>query len=105
MSSPYALIRDAILNKRQVIAVYNGHLREMCPHVLGRKHGREQALFYQFAGTSSSGLGPPGSGENWRCIPVGKLTDVSVKEGPWHTAPTHSRPQTCVDEIDVDVKL
>lgn len=106
MSETYTLIRDAILNKRQVIAVYNGHLREMCPHVLGKKHGREQALFYQFGGTSSSGLGPPGSADNWRCIPVEKLTNVSVREGgTWHTAPTHSRPQTCVDEIDVQVKF
>jgi hypothetical protein len=76
----------------------------MCPHVLGvNKYGRPQALFYQFAGESSSGLAPMGSGENWRCLPIEGLTAVSVQHGDWFTAPNHSRPQTCVDRIDVEV--
>ena len=99
----YSIIRRAIVNKEQVIATYNGHLREMCPHVLGKKGGRDQALFYQFGGASSSGLGPAGSADNWRCIQVDKLTNVTTRKGPWYTAPNHSRPQTCVDQIDVEV--
>ncbi len=47
MDDTYALIQQAILNKDQVIATYQGHRREMCPHVIGTKHGRRQALFYQ----------------------------------------------------------
>jgi hypothetical protein len=96
-------LRDAILNKRQVLATYNGYYREMCPHVLGRKRGRAQALFYQFGGTSSSGLAPAGSMDNWRCIPVERLEGITVRDGDWYSAANHSRPQTCVDEIDVEV--
>ena len=103
--SVYMLVRQAIINKDQVVASYNGHHREMSPHAIGKKNGREQALFYQFGGTSSSGLAAPGSGDNWRCIPIDGLSGVSTKEGPWHTAPNHSRPQTCVDEIDVEVTV
>lgn len=33
------------------------------------------------------------------------LSDVSVEDGAWHTAPNHSREQTCVDEIDVEVQF
>jgi hypothetical protein len=55
MSNTYNAIRNAIANKQQVVATYKGHVREMCPHVIGTKNGREQALFYQFGGTSSSG--------------------------------------------------
>ena len=98
----YSLVRQAILDKQQVVATYRGHRREMCPHVIGTKTGRMQALFYQFGGTSNSGLGPAGSGDNWRCIPIARLSDVSVRPGPWHTAPTHSQEQTCVDVIDVE---
>ena len=98
----YALVKKAVLEKLQVIATYNGHSREMCPHVIGWKHGRGQALFYQFAGTSSSGLGPDGSPGNWRCLFLDELTNVSVRKGAWHTAPNHSRPQTCVDQIDAE---
>ena len=52
--SVYDLIRQAIIEKKQVVAIYNGHQREMCPHVIGTKNGRQKALFYQFGGTSSS---------------------------------------------------
>ncbi len=96
----YALIRQAILDKHQVIATYNGYRREMCPHVIGRKAGRRQGLFFQFAGGSSSGL--PRGGE-WRCIPVDALKDVVVRPGPWHTGVGHSRPQTCIDIVDTEV--
>lgn len=63
-SDTYNLIRQAIINKQQVIGVYRGHRREMCPHAIGTKNGREQAIFYQFDGSSSSGLGQPE--KNWR---------------------------------------
>jgi hypothetical protein len=36
---------------------------------------------------------------------VDKLSAVTAKNGPWHTRDDHSRPQTCIDEIDVDVTM
>ena len=54
----YELIKQAIIEKKQVIATYRGLQREMSPHVLGHKGLRPQALFYQFGGESSSGLKP-----------------------------------------------
>lgn len=103
MASNYDLIRAAIQNKQQVFATFGGHPRELCPHVIGTKNGRPQALFYQFGGSSSSGtiaLGAPG---NWRCLPIEGLSNVSVRVGQWHSGSNHSRPQTCVDVVDVEV--
>lgn len=97
---PYTLVKQAILDQAQVIATYRGHRREMCPHVIGTKDGRRQALFFQFAGGSSSGL-PPGG--EWRCIPVDQLTDVVAQPGEWHTSTGHSKPQTCVDYVDAEI--
>jgi hypothetical protein len=74
----------------------------MCPHILGYKNGRAQALFYQYAGTSKSGLGPAGSDRNWRCIPIDGLSAVEIVVGPWHTCP-YSRPQTCIDRVEIEV--
>lgn len=76
------------------------HRREMCPHVIGTKEGRRQALFSQFAGSSSSGLPPDGE---WRCIQVDKLSDVVSRPGEWYTGGVHTQPQTCVDIVDVEV--
>lgn len=67
MSSVYDIVRNAIATKQIIVATYQGHMREMCPHVIGRKNGREQALFYQFGGTSSSGPIVADSPKNWRC--------------------------------------
>ena len=99
----YNRVREALLKKQQVVAEYNGHLREMCPHVIGLKKGREQALFYQFGGTSSSKAIMPGSKENWRCIPIDGLRVIEIRDGEWYSSSDHTRPQTCVDDIDVEV--
>lgn len=100
------LLRDAILNKQVVVATYKGHVRQMCPHALGIKKGREQALFYQFAGSSRSGLEPGGAPNNWRCIPIDELQELSIVEGEWHTAPNYSAvKQTCIDEVQVEVSF
>jgi hypothetical protein len=102
----YALVRQAILEKKAIHATYSGLHREMCPHVIGLKNGKEQALFYQFGGESSSRpIQPDGSKENWRCVEISKLSNVQIVAGAWHTAPDHSRPQTCVDQIDVEVQF
>lgn len=96
----YSAVRQAIENKQQIVADYHGHTREMCPHVLGTKNGKVQALFFQFGGGSNSGL--PAGGE-WRCIEIQQLSNVQVRVGDWHTGMGHTRPQTCVDRIDVEV--
>ena len=101
LSDSYAVVRQAIIDKKQVVA-YEGGRREMCPHVIGTKNGRRQALFFQFAGFTRSGL-PPGG--QWRCMPIDGLSEVTTREGAWHTGQQHSRPQTCVDMIDVEVEF
>jgi len=100
MPSVQDLILTAIQNKLIVTATYQGKLRIMCPHVIGDKDGTLNALFFQFAGESKSGL-PPGG--QWRCVHVDELSDVSIAPGEWHTGPDHTRPQTCVDEIIAEV--
>jgi len=100
MDDLYDLIRNAVLNKRQVVATYRGHVREMSPHVLGlaKSDRLPQCLFYQFGGSSSSGLPPEGE---WRCLPLAGLSNVSVRDGAWHTGESHTQPQTCVWEVHV----
>jgi hypothetical protein len=104
VSNNYDLIAKAIKEKLQVTAYYQGFYREMCPHALGSKKGRKQALFYQFGGESSKGTVTPGSTFNWRCIPIDGLTEVTLQSGQWYTAENHSQAQTCVDQIDIEVQ-
>jgi hypothetical protein len=101
----YLLVRMAVLAKRQVGAVYDSQKRWLCPHKLGwNARKRPRVLCYQFAGESVTGLEPPGSPDNWRCLAVEKLSGVELVEGAWYSAPNYSRPQTCMIAVDVDAE-
>jgi hypothetical protein len=100
LEGTYALVRQAIEQRRQVHATYGGLRRRMCPHVLGTKGGQPRALFFQFAGDSGRGLVPGG---DWRCLPLAGLTEVTLHDGPWHTR-AHSEPQRCIDDVDLAIE-
>src|SRR6266567_3667198 len=102
VSEIYEILRLAATRRQVVAAIYDDLPRLLCPHVLGRKSDRPHALFYQFGGSSRTGLpiAPERMGD-WRCLAVEKLSQVEVRAGTWHTEP-RSRRQTCVDEVDFD---
>ena len=100
----YDLIKNAIENRLCITCFYNGYLRKMSPHVIGTKNGKEQALFYQYGGESSSGLSS-NPVKNWRCIEIYKIERLEINGDIFSTAYNHSRPQTCVDFIDVEVEF
>jgi hypothetical protein len=99
-SSAYNLFEQAMINRRQILCKYDGHPRELCPIILGHSNGQEKALTYQFGGQSSKGL-PPGG--QWRCLWLAKVSNVQLRDGPWHAGEGHSQPQGCVEIVDLDV--
>ena len=101
----YQVLWTAISTKRPVAATYNSECRLLCPHRLGRNgKGKLRVLCYQAGGGSTSGLEPAGSLDNWRCMDVERLTRVEIVDGVWKSAPNHSRPQTCVYDVDIDAE-
>jgi len=68
-SATYTLFRNAILGEQQVVCIYDGRVRELCPHIIGTsRSGEEVVLAWQFGGESSGPL------PQWRCL---KLSNVS----------------------------
>lgn len=98
----YDEIRQAIVNKQQVHCLYNGYYRECCPHAIGFTNGIPRVLVYQFAGASSKGL--PIGGE-WRCLDIPGMQRVSIIPGSWFTGARHTKPQTCVKQVDLDITM
>ena len=87
------------------MAVYEGRKRLLCAHKAGWNKDRQlRVLCYQYAGERQSGLGPVGALGNWRCLAIEKISYVELLEAPWRTAPNRSRPQTCIEDVDVDVE-
>jgi hypothetical protein len=104
LEQAHAQVRSAIVHRRPIAALYRGRRRLLCPHLLGwNKHRRLQVLCYQYGGDSESGLQPAGASDNWRCLAIEKLSQVESLDGPWQTAENYSRPQTCIEEVELDV--
>ena len=87
MPSPiYQLFAEAIASRKQIVCMYGGYRRELCPIILGHSRGQEKALTYQFAGASRSGL-PPGG--EWRCLWLSKATNERVTLAAGETRTLH----------------
>ena len=105
-STAYNAIKAAIAAKQNISADYKGYPRIMTPHTLGYKDGKEKCLFYQFAGKSSSASTfPENSPTNWRCVFIDELSHVSAVGGTLHTCGTHTKRQTCVDNVDAEMRF
>ena len=101
----YADLYRAILQRMPIAAIYQERPRLFCPHRLGRNSkGELRVLCYQYGGESESGLGPPGSSDNWRCLTVAMLGSVKLLDDRWQTAANHSRPASCVVDPDIDAE-
>lgn len=106
-SDAYTLLREAIATKRQAHFVYKGHRRETCPHAIGTgPNMNEQVLVYQFGGSSSSGgsIDRVADEQRWRCLALEEISQLTIEDGPWHTAANHTRKSTCLKRIDLEVK-
>lgn len=99
-SAAYDLFLKAMRKRRQVVCVFQGRRREVCPVILGHTDGRERVLAFQFGGESSHPL-PPGG--QWRCLTLDEVTDIALRDGPWHAGSEHGARQSCVAEVDYDV--
>ena len=99
-SRTYTLFEEAMIGLKQVVCMYEGHSRELCPVILGHSQGHEKALVFQFAGRGRSRL-PPGG--QWKCLWLSKVADVQLRDGRWIAGSRHSRKQSCVEAVDLDV--
>lgn len=77
-STGYILFRKAVLTEQQVVCVYDGRPRELCPHIIGRNKSEEVVLAWQFAGESSARL------PQWRCLRLAHVSNVSLRKDRWH---------------------
>ena len=101
MPSPtYDLFVQAMVERKQILCIYGGYSRLLCPIILGHSQEQEKALIYQFAGESTSGL--PSRGD-WKCLFLAKVSNVQLRDGPWYAGDRHTQRQRCVQVVDVDV--
>jgi hypothetical protein len=97
------LIRAAMLEKAPLRAIYDGEVRLLCPHILGRnREGHVRILCLQIGGKSVSGLQQDGQGD-WRCLALEKFSNVEPSEALWQSPESSLRRPKCMDQIDLEV--
>ena len=96
----YDTIRSSMELGKPVRVIHKGHERFMCAHTLGHTNGYQQALLYQYGGSTSKG---PLTAPEWRCLRLHDVTQIEIIDDAWHTGHNHSRPQTCVKDISMQV--
>ena len=99
-SEPYRLFEEAMAKRKQILCMYDGYRRELCPIILGHSQGEEKALAFQFGGESKSGLSPRGQ---WKCLLLAGVSEVRLRDGPWYAGSRHSQKQSCVEVVDLDI--
>lgn len=98
-SRTYDLFAAAMAARRPIACIYQGHPRALCPVVLGHSEGTEKALTWQFGGSGSKG---PVRGQ-WKCLALSEIRAAEMVDGPWRVGEGHSRAQSCVRDVDLDV--
>ncbi len=99
-AAAYRLIRQAIIDHCCLTAVYDARVRHFCPHAIGLdREGFVRVLGLQYGGESGSAL-PPGG--NWRCFRIAGLEEVRRNPDRWRTKTGHSRPNSCVVQVDAE---
>jgi hypothetical protein len=103
-TTTYGTLRQALVDRKQVLCRYQGYYRELSLHKIGQGVDRTDRVFtFQFAGQTSQGALPP-SGE-WRCMRVAEIDVIEVRDGPFYSGTSKGiRPQSCVKFIDVEVE-
>jgi len=96
----HSVVRGAIANKHRVIHTYNGEVSKTRPHTIGMEDSKQSVLANQFARGSKSGL--PRIGQ-WRYMKVNSVPDATMQQCRRHTGTRHLRPQTCIDDINIEV--
>ena len=96
----WAILEQALTDKRPVRARYRGSERVLCPHALGWKHGRPKVLSYQSGGTTSQGPLSPGP-QAWRSMFIDEIEDLTITDTPWQTAANFSHGSNCFDVVEI----
>lgn len=97
----WAILEQALADRRPVRATYHGQERILCPHALGWKHGRPKVLAYQSGGATSTGALPAAPHELWRSMFIDEIEDPVITDGAWQTAGNYSPTSNCFDDLEV----
>lgn len=97
----WAVLEEALVDKRRVRLRYAGHERTVCPHVLGWKNDKAKVLAYQVEGTTSQGLLPCDATQRWRSMFLSDIDHAVIVGGSWQSGPNYSPTHNGIDRVAI----
>ncbi|MGI8683602.1 MAG: WYL domain-containing protein [Acidimicrobiales bacterium] len=102
----WAILEQALRQRRPVRLTYHGRRRTVCPHALGWKNDRAMLLAYQTAGQAHVDL-PAEPRQGWRNLFVDDISDATLADPAtaWHSADNYnaSHPFNAIDRLSVAI--
>ena len=95
----WAVLEQALLQRRPVQATYHGRSRILCPHALGWKHGHAKVLAYQLDSTTSR----LDARQQWRSMFIDQIEDAVLTDDAWDTADNYTPDTNGIDELDLHI--
>ncbi len=96
---PYDTIRQAIVGRQSLTAVYDNYVRHFSPHLLGRDRQQNEVLIgFQYGGGRPGGL--PNAGD-WCLFRLSALRGLNPNDDDWIPGPLAGKPCHHLVEIDV----
>lgn len=100
----WAVLAQALIERRPVQARYNDRQRILCPHALGWKNGHAKVLCYQPDATTDHGVPGEDPRQQWRSMFVAEIEDPAIVDGAWETAGNYSAAASnCIDNLELHV--
>ena len=95
----YQIIRQAIVDRRCVNALYEDYVRVFCPRTIGKdKAGTEIVVAFQYGGGCPGGL--PLSGK-WCSFRVCDIDWISANDDEWRTGTSAGKSNGWITDVDV----
>ncbi len=104
LPTTWALLAQAISERRPVRARYHGHERLLCSHLLGWKRGRAKVLAFQADGDTTQGELSHEPSQRWRSLFVDEIENPAITHEPWATAPNYSLDTNAIDRITLAIQ-
>jgi len=99
----WAVLQQALREKRPVRARYHGTERLLCPHILGWKNGRPKVLCYQASSTDRPHPADHPE-QQWRSMFVDEIDQPAITDEPWQSAHNYSHATNAVDQLEIAVE-
>ena len=94
----WAVLEQALLQRRPVRATYHGRDRLLSPHALGWKHGHAKVLAYQTDTTN-----PVDPHQQWRSMFIEQIEDAALTNDTWDTADNYTPNTNGIDELALHI--